>query len=469
MAIIFYAYFETEYSKFNLTFFLEHGGLLPKYEYIFVVNGPSTVVFPSFPNITVIHRPNIGYDFGGHRAGIDHVLSKDPEALKHHDFFVFMNGSVIGPITPEEHGWDWVHHFHTLFTRDSSVRLFGTTIVCLNEKDAGNFILKDFTIGPKIEGYFWCTDSHGLHLLLEEGTILCDHDDKISAIGNGEYGLTNCLLHKHNFNLGCMLTRYKDIDWRLEKNWNMNNCKHPSRHNSFYGKSIDPYEVIFHKWRWERGPPVNKDMIDSHIQRVHHLKGAISHIDKFIYFHIRSGDEERLKRMMDRIESSGILEDIVELRYIVVGKNPKKAILIMQQYSKTKCVQREPSMWTWETATLQRLREDSLLVKDKAFMLYICSPLKFSGWEVSGWEAMLDGLINYRHLCWQGLFCGADVVGGLVRRYPRFHCHGNFWWSTASHLCSLPPITDSTREPELWLLGSVPNPQSTGTLFSDHF
>jgi hypothetical protein len=234
----------------------------------------------------------------------------------------------------------------------------------------------------------------------------------------------------------------------------MNDNKHPSRHNSFYGKSIDPYEVIFHKWRWEESPPVNKDMIDSHIQRLQYLKGACSNVDKFIYVHIRSGDEPRLKSMMDTIQSSGVLEDIVELRYIVVGNNPEKAIDIMQQYSKTKCVQREPSMWTWATATLQRLREDCLSIKDKAFILYLCSPL-----SLSGWEAMLDGLANYRHLCWHGLLCGADAVGGVVRHYPRLHFHGNFWWSTASHLSSRPPITDATRNPELWLLGSVPNPK----------
>ena len=35
----------------------------------------------------------------------------------------------------------------------------------------------------------------------------------------------------------------------------MNNNKHPSRKNSFYGHSLNPYELIFHKWYWAPGDP----------------------------------------------------------------------------------------------------------------------------------------------------------------------------------------------------------------------
>ena len=43
-----------------------------------------------------------------------------------------------------------------------------------------------------------------------------------------------------------MLPKYKNINWTNKVNYNMNNNRHPSRKNSFYGYSINPYDVIFH-------------------------------------------------------------------------------------------------------------------------------------------------------------------------------------------------------------------------------
>jgi hypothetical protein len=254
MGLIFYAYYERESTRYNLDYFLRFGGIQKNHQYVIIVNGTSTVEFPTGENIRVIYRPNVGYDFGAYRAGIDAV---GDETLKNHDFFVFMNASVIGPISHQPPDWDWVEHFRGRFL-EQPVGLFGTTIVCLPPEDAGGF-------GPKVESFFWCTHYQGLQLLLQEGTILCDHPTKYSAIVNGEYGLSNCLFGKHGYNLGCMLSRYHGIDWRNTMNWNLNDNRHPSRHLSFYGKSIDPYEVIFHKWYWEGQHSVQKDIINRHV------------------------------------------------------------------------------------------------------------------------------------------------------------------------------------------------------------
>lgn len=268
MFLICFAYHETECSRINLEYFVSCGGILPQHDYIFVVNGPSTFNFPSLSNVRVLHRANVGFDFGGHRAALDAV------SLSDYDFFVFLNGSVIGPISHWGEEWDWVRFFHSRFCRDASVRLLGTTIVCLPKKDSGGF-------GPKVEGFFWCTDSLGIQLLLQEGTILCDHPDKTSAIIKGEYGLSNCLLGKHGFNLACMLSRYQGINWRDPTQWHHNNNQHPSRHKSYYGESINPYEVIFHKWRWAYDAFVNKEVLFTHIRNIRPnaiLQKAIEHL-----------------------------------------------------------------------------------------------------------------------------------------------------------------------------------------------
>jgi hypothetical protein len=62
-----------------------------------------------------------------------------------------------------------------------------------------------------------------------------------------------------------MIRKYQNIDWRDSNNYNLNNNKHPSRKNSFYGNSINPYEVIFHKWYWKDLEPVNLNIIEQYI------------------------------------------------------------------------------------------------------------------------------------------------------------------------------------------------------------
>ena len=45
-----------------------------------------------------------------------------------------------------------------------------------------------------------------------------------------------------------MLGKYQNINWYNKKNYFINDNKHPSRKNSYFGNNIDPFEVIFHKW-----------------------------------------------------------------------------------------------------------------------------------------------------------------------------------------------------------------------------
>ena len=63
-----------------------------------------------------------------------------------------------------------------------------------------------------------------------------------------------------------MLEKYKNIDWLDKNNWNLNNNLHPTRKNTFYGNSINPYEVIFHKWYWKNEPTVNFQIILKYIK-----------------------------------------------------------------------------------------------------------------------------------------------------------------------------------------------------------
>jgi hypothetical protein len=219
-----------------------------------VINGyeyNENIKFPELENLTILKRENIGYDFGGHNYALEHIT----QSHKIYDYYFFMNSGVIGPIIP--HYFTETHWSNVFIKKiNERVKLVGTTIVCLPHDDAGGY-------GPKVEGFFFMVDKIGLELLKNQKNIFCDHIDKYSAIVNGEYGLSNCIL-KNGFSIDCMLPKYQNIDWTNIK-YDLNNNIHPSRKNSFYGYSINPYDVIFHKWYWHNAEHVNFDIIKQYV------------------------------------------------------------------------------------------------------------------------------------------------------------------------------------------------------------
>jgi hypothetical protein len=254
--VIIYTYFSSPSSDYNLNFFVKKElSYKDNIDYIIVINGYNyheNIVFPNLDNLTILKRDNIGYDFGGHNYALEYIKTN----LKKYDYYFFMNSGVIGPIIPN---YFTETHWTNIFIKkiNERVKLVGTTIVCLPDHDPGGY-------GPKVEGFFFMVDNIGLTLLKNQQNIFCNHADKTSAIVNGEYGLSNCIL-KNGFSIDCMIPKYQNIDWTDKSNYNLNDNKHPSRKNSFYGHSINPYEVIFHKWYWHGKDYVNFEIIKQYV------------------------------------------------------------------------------------------------------------------------------------------------------------------------------------------------------------
>lgn len=257
-SVVIYTYFFSESSNYNLAFFVQKElQERPNIDYIIVINGfthDENVVFPNLSNLTILKRPNEGYDFGGHQYALNHLAENN----KKYDYYFFMNSGVIGPILPKY--WDNIPmHWSELFIKKitNKVKLVGTTIVCLPTYDAGGF-------GPKVEGFFFMVDSVGLSVLEKEKTVFYNHASKYDAIINGEYGLTKCIL-KNGYSIDCMLAKYQGIDWQNPLYYSLNMNHHPSRKNSYFGRSIQPYEVIFHKWFWHNEEMVNIETIQDYV------------------------------------------------------------------------------------------------------------------------------------------------------------------------------------------------------------
>ncbi|CAL5224082.1 g6708 [Coccomyxa viridis] len=118
--------------------------------------------------------------------------------------------------------------------------------------DAGGY-------GPKVESWAFALDFEGLKLLLEKGVFwrrtckLCVGDEGI-VVGS-EYGISKVILDS-GFNLATLMARYaQGTDWRDPTHWGCNNNVHPSRHGTYDGISMHPYETIFVKASWKVGEP----------------------------------------------------------------------------------------------------------------------------------------------------------------------------------------------------------------------
>ncbi len=278
--LISYVYCKTPIADYNLDYFNKYGVIeSSNIDYVFVINGyDCSIDIKNYPNVQIIKRENKGYDFGGHTQTL---LAK---GMPKYDYYFFLNSSVIGPIFDEEKenlGDHWTLYFINKI--NEKVKLVGTSIGCLKRKKE----LK----GPFVEGFFFCTDYEGLNLIKKDKKVFKVYKNKKDVIHKCEYSTSKKILKENNYTIDCMLKRYENIDWRNEQNWEMNDCRHPTRYKSFYGDSVNPYEVIFHKWCWSwdtNNKLVNFDIIQNHVNKKNGFNYDISNIINYLnYFNLK--------------------------------------------------------------------------------------------------------------------------------------------------------------------------------------
>ena len=236
-----FAYYEKnkKYQE-NLIYFLEKG-ILDQVDYYIVINGKCTVSIPDRSNITVIKRENNGFDFGAWNYCINNFINKQ------YDYYIFINSSVRGPYLKDKNT-NWVGEFLKLFnTKD--VKLVGTSINIYTNRGEKDKIRNIFNHdGPytHVQSMFFILDNESFNFLKNNDFFNKDYYNFNDLIINKEIGMSQYIL-KNNWNINCILSNYINYDYRLvNKNFNFSN-ENPYHSVGYFGKSINPYEVIFYK------------------------------------------------------------------------------------------------------------------------------------------------------------------------------------------------------------------------------
>jgi hypothetical protein len=244
-----YAYYEKDnLYKENFIYFLKNG-ILDNVDYYIVINGNCTVHIPQKQNITVYYRTNKGYDFGGY----SYVINKLNNLSKEYDYYFFINTSVRGPYLKNKNK-DWIYYFLELFHDNvklvgTSINIFPLNIFCKYNITKIYNKNNPFT---HVQSMFFCIDKEYFNYLKYINFFNEDEVNNAPNLGyiivHKEIGLSQHALI-NNWNINCILSKYKDKDYRvIDKDIN-NTSRNgdPYYKKSYFGGDIDKYEVIFYK------------------------------------------------------------------------------------------------------------------------------------------------------------------------------------------------------------------------------
>ena len=241
-----YAYYEKDESyKNNFNYFLENG-ILDDVDYYIIINGTCTSDIPIKKNIKVYKRDNKGYDFGAYSYAISKLENN-------YDYYFFMNTSVSGPYLKNKDK-PWTQHFLNLFKKN--VKIVGTTINIYSTDNFDEYDLKDIYNKKNpfthVQSMFFCIDNEYFNYLKTINFFSEDEINNMShineIIAKKEIGLSQIVLN-NSWNINCILPYYKDINYtKLKKDINPTSFYgDPYYKDSYFGKTIDKYDVIFFK------------------------------------------------------------------------------------------------------------------------------------------------------------------------------------------------------------------------------
>ena len=231
---VLYVYKETEISKPNLKFFLEHGVYQSQdTQFIFIVNDAlsCSVIFPS--HVQVIRRLGNARDM----TTLKHVVPQ--LSLQGYDQYIVMNSSARGPFLPVYETRKWTQLFAEMLAQYDVVAPIG--------EFPSNIMPTETESNPFLHSYFLCFSTASFAKfceLLQTRPLLTDED--------------NILFERHvgkvmfqSFKCKTLLTSVQRADLRDASTWVK---LRPSQSKTdveipknYFGIDVHPYEIMFIK------------------------------------------------------------------------------------------------------------------------------------------------------------------------------------------------------------------------------
>jgi hypothetical protein len=244
---VIYHYFNANQDHLrNLAYFLDRG-ITPTMEVYVFYASPVGDLKIRYPEVAFIPVENHDYDFAGYSAGA-RLITPKPKF----QYVFFLNSGVLGPIIPEYLG-NWTDRFINLLIDD--VKLAGTTIASPIQGEVNIDYLQSIcprsnvTVAHHVQTMFFAMKFETLVELAQDGLFTGEFkNDKQSLVHNFELLLSWKLLSK-GFNISAILKEFQGNDYRmLEESKNDHSIAgDPYVINGYFGKSINPYDVIFYK------------------------------------------------------------------------------------------------------------------------------------------------------------------------------------------------------------------------------
>lgn len=266
-----YIYAQTHpYAFGNLKYFVDHAvqdndGA----DYYFILQNVNNKTvdeneLPRLPrrNARYIQHENLCFDFGTvgwffrtHTVGNPWInqtnitLSEKKINITHYKYFILINSSVRGPFFPPyylkfvadyKEEFDKSFYWYFVFTKrlTHKIKLTGCTISCIPI--------------PHVQSYVFVTDFIGLTILLKpdgvESSIFRCHKVQIHASFDGEVPSSTRILEA-GYMIDSLLTKYQTLNFNEQHNRLCNQHKNPYLDDNLDGVSLEPYEVVFVKYK----------------------------------------------------------------------------------------------------------------------------------------------------------------------------------------------------------------------------
>lgn len=250
-AVFFHYYEANETYKDNLIFFIS-ASYTESADFFIIISGDCSVELPTRENINYIYAENNNRDFGGYSFALKKIINKDA-----YDYYIFVNSSTRGPFIPSYVDESWVSVFTKRIQND--IHLVGSSINILGKNDLFGQRFEE-RWGAKSSSYVGQSYSHvqttayalsrtAIKYLISIGFY--DTSEKLSrehTITDYEIRLSQ-EIKLNNWNFSTHLSGYSKIDYRKDvENTNPTALNgDPLLSNSFFGRTLNPFELIFIK------------------------------------------------------------------------------------------------------------------------------------------------------------------------------------------------------------------------------